>query len=89
MTSIVKDLREALKGTKGSDYVEIIMPSSNGVSGDYLSEAQEKKKDDSLLKSTILFKARQMRYQAAQTGCNVLSAYKVHHQHMAVLQICG
>lgn len=30
MTSTVKDLREALKGTKGSDYVEIIMPSSNG-----------------------------------------------------------
>lgn len=30
MISTVKDLREALKGTKGSDYVEIIIPLSNG-----------------------------------------------------------
>lgn len=30
MTSTVKDLREALKGAKGTDYVEIIMPSNNG-----------------------------------------------------------
>ena len=30
MISKVKDLREALKGTKGADYIEIVMPSSNG-----------------------------------------------------------
>ena len=30
MISTVKDLRESLKGTKGADYEEIIMPSSNG-----------------------------------------------------------
>lgn len=30
MTSTVKDLREALKGAKGTDYVEIIMLSNNG-----------------------------------------------------------
>ena len=30
MISTVKELRKALKGTKGDDYVEIIMPSSNG-----------------------------------------------------------
>ena len=30
MISTVKDLREALKGTKETDYIEIVMPSSNG-----------------------------------------------------------
>lgn len=30
MISTVKDLREALKGTKGTDYIEIVIPSSNG-----------------------------------------------------------
>lgn len=30
MTSTVKDLREALKGAKGTDYIEIVMPSNNG-----------------------------------------------------------
>ena len=30
MISTVKDLREALKGTKGTDYVEITIPLSNG-----------------------------------------------------------
>ena len=30
MISTVKDLREVLKGTKETDYIEIVMPSING-----------------------------------------------------------
>lgn len=60
MISTVKDLREVLKGTKETDYIEIVMPSINGGKCRIPLTSARKEKGRFILEVNNPFKTGQM-----------------------------